>query len=527
MAAAGEVEDYRVSITRRDFGDLPDTGAGVGTGNYRTLLADNGPYHEIFDGLFMGAGVDQEGDGQPNVAASLDDSVGPLADDEDGVTLRPGGYELGSLARATVNATNQTDSQALVCGYIDWNEDGDFNDVSESAQLPVPSGTVAEDFVLEFGLAPLDAAASTYGRFRLSTGPTCSPFGPAADGEVEDYVVDTTTNGALSLGNLVWEDLNNNGVVDNGEPGVPNVPVALYADEDLNCIPDGPSLGNQTTGPNGEYLFIDLLPGVYIVEIAPSPIFLGSTGTGRYLPVGPYEPAPGPNTNINNDDNGTQAGAVISSCGIELIAKDEPVDDGDTDFNSNLTVDFGLVRFFDLALRKTLSPGQGNTVAVGEVASFTITILNQGTVPATNVLITDYIPTGMELADPAWTMVGVRKAQRTLAGPIVAGSSLSTTILLRSVQPRATAYANYAEIGGASDDAGIPRIDIDSDPDDELTNDGTTRDDAVDNEGDDEDDLDIATIGTDLVQFIPVNSPFALIFLAMLLALVSLRARRS
>src|SRR5207248_2924430 len=30
-----------------DFGDAPDMGAGTGAGNYQTLLADNGPRHDI------------------------------------------------------------------------------------------------------------------------------------------------------------------------------------------------------------------------------------------------------------------------------------------------------------------------------------------------------------------------------------------------------------------------------------------------------------------------------------------------
>ena len=69
-----------------DFGDAPDTGAGTGTGDYQTLNSDNGPSHTIVAGLFMGAGVDDETDAFPNIAANGDDVDQALPDDEDGLT---------------------------------------------------------------------------------------------------------------------------------------------------------------------------------------------------------------------------------------------------------------------------------------------------------------------------------------------------------------------------------------------------------------------------------------------------------
>src|SRR5262245_56961555 len=51
------------TLLASDFGDAPDTGEGAGTGNYRTLLADNGPRHVIDTTqttLFLGARVDSE-----------------------------------------------------------------------------------------------------------------------------------------------------------------------------------------------------------------------------------------------------------------------------------------------------------------------------------------------------------------------------------------------------------------------------------------------------------------------------------
>jgi len=42
----------------------------------------------------------------------------------------------------------------------------------------------------------------------------------------------------------------------------------------------------------------------------------------------------------------------------------------------------------------------------GDAAVFTITIYNQGTLPASNVQVTDYIPAGLILDDADWILNG-------------------------------------------------------------------------------------------------------------------------
>ncbi len=63
-----------------------------------------------------------------------------------------------------------------------------------------------------------------------------------------------------SIGDTVFEDLNGNGVQDPGEPGIPGVVVVLY-DQDNNLI------GTQTTDENGNYLFDNLAPNTYTVDL--------------------------------------------------------------------------------------------------------------------------------------------------------------------------------------------------------------------------------------------------------------------
>ncbi|MCB1578250.1 MAG: hypothetical protein KDI81_13215, partial [Xanthomonadales bacterium] len=239
--ADGEVEDYVVRFRPYDFGDLPDPAAGNASGDYNTRFADNGAAHGIVAGLHIGACVDDEDDGQPNATASGDDS-GPSTftsgtcavpgDDEDGVQLRPI-YNQGSPSTTPASVTNTTGSAATLCSFMDWNGDGDFDDANERTQQGVPSGTVNGNVTIDFGVVPAGNVPNPYARFRLSTQAGCSPTGVLADGEVEDYQVDST-GGAMSLGNLVWEDLDNNGQVDPGEPGIDGVPVNLYLDADDN-----------------------------------------------------------------------------------------------------------------------------------------------------------------------------------------------------------------------------------------------------------------------------------------------------
>jgi protocatechuate 3,4-dioxygenase beta subunit len=61
-----------------------------------------------------------------------------------------------------------------------------------------------------------------------------------------------------SLGDFVWNDTNQNGIQDGGEPGIPNVVAKLYT-----C--DGTELASTTTDANGYYSFMGLMPGSYYV----------------------------------------------------------------------------------------------------------------------------------------------------------------------------------------------------------------------------------------------------------------------
>lgn len=165
--------------------------------------------------------------------------------------------------------------------------------------------------------------------------------------------------GNLSLGNVVWEDLNNSGTIDGIETGINGVTVDLYADTNGNGVYDAGDtyITSVTTatigGQDGVYLFTNLTPGDYIVVLPQSNFASGQPLNGYISSTGNNDTAnPGadstndPDNNVNSNDDGMLAAGVgIVSQAITLTAGTEPITDGDTDANSNLTVDFGLFQF--------------------------------------------------------------------------------------------------------------------------------------------------------------------------------------
>ncbi|HWQ19359.1 MAG TPA: SdrD B-like domain-containing protein [Methanotrichaceae archaeon] len=100
----------------------------------------------------------------------------------------------------------------------------------------------------------------------VSTGQTCNV--QLYSGQRDD-TVDAGMYKLASVGELVWNDLNSNGIQDAGEPGVAGVQVNLYA-----CSNNSSAiLASTATDALGNYSFRDLLPGAY---------FLGFTAPQGY-----------------------------------------------------------------------------------------------------------------------------------------------------------------------------------------------------------------------------------------------------
>jgi hypothetical protein len=129
-------------------------------------------------------------------------------------------------------------------------------------------------------------------------------------------------SGKGSLGNKVWYDLNNNGLQDAGEGGVPGITVTLQ--KDLNNDGDFADAGEATfatttTNALGEYMFFNLDAGSYRIQFSTLPS--GYTASPQNA---------GTNDNIDSD-GGTITGG-ISTTGVYSLAQGE----------DNLTVDLGI-----------------------------------------------------------------------------------------------------------------------------------------------------------------------------------------
>ncbi|MCB1225566.1 MAG: putative Ig domain-containing protein, partial [Verrucomicrobiales bacterium] len=166
----------------------------------------------------------------------------------------------------------------------------------------------------------------------LSTAGEPTTDGDGADGNLTiDFGFVTFT--PMNLGNLVWSDNDQDGLVTAGELGIAGVAVKLQQ--------AGLDIASTTTDANGNYLFTGLAPGDYTVFLPGSNWAPGAPLFGT-APSPGMDPASDPDDNVDNDDDGFRQGLSIFSHPITLANGTEPTDDGDGN-NGNLTVDFGVV----------------------------------------------------------------------------------------------------------------------------------------------------------------------------------------
>jgi len=230
-------------------------------------------------------------------------------------------------------------------------------------------------------------------------------------------------------------------------------------------------------------------------------------------------PASGPATYVMDVSNVIPAGGLLpmgsvtvpitlqldnpvgSTCDLTNVAEISNDDGDDTDsdpddINGNDPADEDdiddeviTILGFDLALTKDLAAGQAANVAPGDLVTYTITVINQGAIPADNIVLVDYIPSCMTLSDANWMMVnGNPQYTMTVAAgdlpagglPPMASASYDITLQLANPVPSTCDLTNFAEIGSATDEDGMPQDDSDSTPDDTLGNDPAEEDDIDD-----------------------------------------------
>lgn len=182
-----------------------------------------------------------------------------------------------------------------------------------------------------------------------STEPTLEPDAPLGQGAVDNRADMTVDFGfyTMTLGNQVWGDINDNGLLDGGEIGINGVTVNLLSGDGTTVI------ATTTTTGNGDYSFTGLPAGDYIVQIAAAEFNAGGTLEGTTSSTGgggsPYEPAPDADGDTtDSDDNGSVNGVLggggdIRTSVVTLTPGAEANSVPATGVTNEPRVDFGIV----------------------------------------------------------------------------------------------------------------------------------------------------------------------------------------
>ena len=153
--------------------------------------------------------------------------------------------------------------------------------------------------------------------------------------------------GPNAIGNLVWHDYDRDGIHEPNEPGISDVLLAFWGDQDLDGIVQQSFLGSTQTNANGNYRF-GVGPGEYKAFVwlvdnwdvgGPLHGFMATNGHQAIA-----------DNDVDGDNNGTGAPFSDIISGIVVITPDgEPLNDGDPidpwfdlDPSGNMTVDFGF-----------------------------------------------------------------------------------------------------------------------------------------------------------------------------------------
>jgi hypothetical protein len=242
---------------------------------------------------------------------------------------------------------------------MDWNQDGAWaNDPGTTC----PTGAVPEhvlvDFPVPVGYAgPLSVLGPPGFMIGPNTGYVWTRFtisedqlftddwtgeGIFEDGETEDYLLEVAAPGS-TIGDLVWWDVNGDGIQDPTEPGIPNVDMVLT---------DGMAL-STTTNPSGLYSFTGLAADTYTVTVQGYEFGAGGTLENWFA----TNPSP-PLWNVT-------VGAA----------------------QTVLTADFGMDIDSSYSIEKVLNSVE--PLRVGDPVSFTIRIENTGDTTITELPMSD------------------------------------------------------------------------------------------------------------------------------------------
>ncbi len=348
-----------------DFGDAPNT--------YGTLYAGNGTppaFHLLNNSapnlVYLGAGVDGDGNGAPGANNNGDDiessGIGN-GDDEDGISLL-----------ADINTSQSTYQTTLVCtngnyvsGWIDFDQSGTF-DPNEFANTICNSGSATLNWTGISGLV----TGTTSARFRIASnqGQISNPIGFAYDGEVEDYSI-----------NII-------------PPPLPNLEIAKTVNNSNPTIGETITYTLTVTNP-GDFN----ATGIRVTDQLPSGVtFVSSSASqGSYnAPSGIWNIGTildGDTTSVTLSidatvNTGTLGNTIVNNASITALNETDP-ELNNNSASAGITV---VPESADIGISKIVDD---NTPLEGQAITFTVIVTNNGPKNATNLEVIDQIPAGL------------------------------------------------------------------------------------------------------------------------------------
>ncbi len=158
-----------------------------------------------------------------------------------------------------------------------------------------------------------------------------------------------------SIGNQIWLDTDNDGLIESSEAGICDVWVDVFTDTDADGAPDdrdasgaidsGDAIRTATTDCDGLWLVDALAPGRYVVGI-PASEFAADGPLAGLVSSDPTEA--NADGDVDNDDNCAPTAGGMQLTGVVTIGTDEPTAESPNnasaslDASSNLTVDCGF-----------------------------------------------------------------------------------------------------------------------------------------------------------------------------------------
>lgn len=365
-----------------DYGDAPDISSGTGQGNYNTLLANNGPRHELINKLTLGTQVTAETDAHQNSTATGDDLTKGIQDDGLDEPLMPLSLSMSTYT-LPVTVTNETGAEANLYGWIDFNQNGLFEFDEAAPVVSVPSFAGAQTVELTF-TKPAGAAlvtGDTFVRLRLTTDTLTNTedmqdsrsVGPASDGEVEDYILSVTAVADLAVDKTA--DLQ---AVIAGDLITYTIKITNYGPDPAtdsvltDILPD--SVLNQQYSLDGGNTWLPW-PGI---------LYLGTLDPGFVIPV-----------LVRGIYDGSETGSIVNMAEVTTTATDP-------DFgNNSSTVITPIIPSADLSVTKEAEQSQ---VTAGEMLVYRLHVFNNGPNTAQEVLLVDEIPA--EILNPEYSVDG-------------------------------------------------------------------------------------------------------------------------